>query len=871
MEQDSVLLPASQMELVPLSFAQRRLWFVQQLEESKPIYNFPMAVRLVGVLDDGALEAAFNDLVARHEVLRTVITQVDGIASQVVLPQKTTAAFIRRDVKEPELRAALLRAAAYTFDLEREIPLRSWLFRLDDRTHVLLLLLHHIACDGWSLAPLFRDLTTAYVARLHAQPPAWTDLPVRYADYTLWQRDFVGEESDQHSGISQQIDYWRRTLAGLSEQLTLPTDRPRPTKASYRGDYIDFQLDAALHGKLRILARDCQVTLFMVLHAAVAALLTKLGAGTDIPLGAPVAGRTDDALHDLVGFFVNTLVLRVDTSGNPSFEELLKRVRAVDLDAYANQDVPFERLVEILNPSRSLSHHPLFQVALVLQNNSPVILDLPALTTSTQTYFSAAANFDLNFTLYENLGEDGSANGIGGQVAYACDLFDQATVQSLAARLVHMLAAVVADPSRPTSEIDLLSPHERQLMLVQWNDTALPVRQSMLPKLFERQVEKTPQATALTCGEVSLTYAQLNAQANRLAHLLISEGAGPEDLIALALPRSLHMVIAVLAVIKAGAAYLPLDPDYPPERLRFMLQDANPVRLLTLRELSARLPRDIPHMLVDGDRLLGELERMPATNPSDDDRVAPLLQQHPAYVIYTSGSTGNPKGVVIHHRGIVNRIEWMQAAYALEASDCVMQKTPTGFDISVWEIFWPLLQGAQLTLAIPGGHADSAYLVSLIKQRQVTVIHFVPSMLNAFLQEPSAAECSSLKRVFCSGEALQMETQKKAYATLGGHLHNLYGPTEASIDVTSWNCPRDTQSSFVPIGRPICNTQVYVLDAALQPVPVGVAGELYIAGEGLARGYLKRPALTAERFVANPFGSPGSRMYRSGDLARWLP
>ncbi|MFI8194719.1 amino acid adenylation domain-containing protein, partial [Streptomyces sp. NPDC085946] len=833
-------------ETVPLSFAQRRLWFLHRLEGASPNYNLPFVVRLEGELDRAALGAAFDDLVARHEVLRTVYPEVDGTPRQVILaPEPAAAGLPVTEVDETGLAAAVAAAAAHRFELTAEPPVRAELFALGQDVHVLVVVIHHIAGDGWSNGPLARDLSEAYAARRSGRAPAWEPLPVQYADYTLWQRELLGREDDPDSAVAGQLAYWTEALDGLPEELSLPADRPRPAVAGYTGGVVPLSIDAELHARLDGLARTSGASLFMVLQAGLAALFTRLGAGTDIPLGSAIAGRTDDALDDLVGLFLNTLVLRLDTSGDPRFDELVARARETALRAYAHQDVPFEHLVEALNPPRSLARHPLFQTMLTLHNNAEPRLDLPGLRVSPDLAEAGAAKFDLTFDLVEARGPAGEPEGLRGRLEYSTDLFDQDTVESLAARFVRLLEMVAADPGRRVGELELLDGAERERVLVGWNDTARAVAGSTLPELFEAQVARTPDAVAVTADQRTFTYARLNAWANRLAHALIEQGAGPERVVAVALPRSVELVVALLAVVKSGAAYLPVDAEYPAERIRSMLDDARPV------------------CVVDDLAQVRDTGEWPETDP-----VVSRESSHPAYVIYTSGSTGRPKGVVVPHAGIVNRLVWMQAEYQLLPGEGVLQKTPFGFDVSVWEFFWPLIAGARLVVARAEGHKDPAYLVSVIREQAVTTVHFVPSMLRAFVDEPGAVECAGLRRVLCSGEALPADLAARAQAVLGRKLHNLYGPTEASVDVTSWACAEGEQG-VVPIGRPVWNTQVYVLDADFRPVPPGVTGELYLAGDQLARGYLDRPGLTAERFLANPFGPVGSRMYRSGDLARW--
>ncbi|MEU6749061.1 amino acid adenylation domain-containing protein [Spirillospora sp. NPDC046719] len=842
--------PRRRPERVPLSFAQRRLWFLNRLEGPSPTYNIPVAIRLRGPLDRTALAAALRDVVDRHESLRTVFPEHEGTPYQVVLDAERPLLNVL-EVSEYDVAGAVMEAAGRGFDLAVDRPLLAELFRLGPHEHVLLLVVHHIAGDGWSLVPLARDVAAAYAARSAGRTPEWSPTPVQYADYTLWQGELLGDEADPESVISGQTAYWRETLAGLPDQLELPADRPRPTVATYRGDSVDFPVDADLYQALISLAQDTQVTLFMVLQAGLAASLTRLGCGTDIPIGSPIAGRTDEALDDLVGLFVNTLVLRNDTSGNPTFRELLERVREVDLAAYAHQDLPFEHLVEIINPPRSLGRHPLFQVMLATDNTPKPLIDLPGIDTQPYDLEINTAKFDLLFSLSERPATDDTPGGLEGTVNYATDLFDRETVQQIVACFERFLRAVTNDPDLPIASVDVLGPETRRKILTEWNDTEHEVTNATLPELFEAQVQRTPDATAVIFESTQISYRELNAQANRLARYLIDKGVAPERVVAVALPRSVELVVALLAVLKAGGAYLPLDLEYPEDRLAFMVDDARPVARLTA------LPTET------------ELASRSAENVTDADRIAPLLPSHPAYVIYTSGSTGRPKGVVSSHSGLQNRVQWMQSRYSLREDDRVLQKTPTSFDVSVWEFFWPLQVGAVLVLARPKSHNDPAYLAHLVRSEGITTAHFVPSMLAAALDEPSMRDCPSLRRVLCSGEALSSEHAQKFYEIFDAELHNLYGPTEASIDVCEAEITRETVGTNIPIGRPIWNTRLFVLDAGLSPVAPGVVGELYIAGKGLARGYLNRPGLTAERFVACPFGRPGERMYRTGDLARW--
>ncbi|CBW75576.1 Non-ribosomal peptide synthetase modules [Mycetohabitans rhizoxinica HKI 454] len=861
------LRPQPRPATLPLSFAQRRLWFTHQFEGPSATYNMPLPLRLFGTVDTHALQAALNDLLARHESLRTVFREIDGAATQQIIAAEAASLTLETvQVTEKALSQRLAQAAVHPFDLSREIPLRAWLFQLDAQEHVLLLLLHHIAGDGWSMAPLARDLGRAYAARLQGRAPDWTPLPVQYADYTLWQQALFGNEHDPDSMIGRQFAYWERTLAGLPERLELPFDRARPPVASYHGDYVAMRIDATLHSKLQALARAHEASLFMVLQAALAALLTRLGAGNDIPIGTAIAGRTDEALDELIGFFVNTLVLRTNTSGNPSFNALLKRVRETCLAAYAHQDAPFEQLVERLNPTRSTAHHPLFQVSLVLQNTAVQPFDLPGLRLVPEPIDTFTAKFDLFFSFDEVTSPDGSAHGLEGLIEYATDLFDRDTVDRLARRFIRLLEAIADAPAQPIGQLDLLETAERQQLLNGWNDTAQPICEATLPALFETQVAKAPDAIALVFEDRHVSYAELNAQANRLAHYLIAEGIGPEDIVAVALPRSPQMISALLGILKAGAAYLPLDPDYPCERLAFMLTDAQPKRVLTDASSAKRLPNEYTAVLhLDDPAICAALTQRSESNPSDTHRRRPLVPRHPAYVIYTSGSTGKPKGVVVTHAGSHNLTTTQIERFSLSPHSRVLQFASLSFDAAFWEMCMSLLSGATLVLGRSEQLLPGDALAKLASDQAITHATLPPSALAA-LPADSLSTCSHL---IVAGEACPPHLVEQW--SQARHMTNAYGPTEATVCVAMRRFSPDEAVTEVAssIGRPIGNTQLYVLDEHLQPVPVGVSGELYIGGIGLARGYLNRAALTAERFIAAPFGPAGARLYRTGDLARW--
>ncbi|WP_328869582.1 amino acid adenylation domain-containing protein [Streptomyces sp. NBC_00287] len=825
------LAPAAERpERIPLSAAQRRLWLVERIAGGSVAYKFPLVFRLRGALDLDALRAALSDVVGRHETLRTRILEEDGEPYQWIAGAGEPE-FLVADCSEHELAARIEATQRRPFDLSTELPVRAEVLRLGPDDHVVALMLHHIATDEWSDRPFLTDLTTAYLARREGRAPDWAPLPVQYADYTLWQDTLLGQVG------AGQLAHWTETLRELPEELPLPLDRPRPDEPTGRGGRVRLELDPGTGRALRELSRATGTSMFMLFQAATAALLHRLGAGEDIPLGAPVAGRADEALNDLVGFFVNTLVLRTDTSGAPTFRELLARVREGDLAAFEHQDLPFDHVVEALNPPRVTGRNPLFQVMLGYHyrpDGDPDVLELPTEWFDMDT---GTAKFDLHFTFVDETGP----GRLLLLLEHALDLCDEATARRLARHLIRLLEQVAADPDLPVRDLDLLDADERHLVIEGWNDTAHEVAPTTLPELFRAQAARTPDALALVFGEQRLTYAELDARVEHTARVLAGMGVGPERTVGVALPRSVELVVALLAVHRAGGAYLPLDAGHPAERLAFTLDDARPVCVIR-------------------DALPGGAEgELPAAYD-------PLS---PAYVIYTSGSTGRPKGVVVPHEGIANRLLWMQDAYGLTAEDRVLQKTPAGFDVSVWEFFWPLITGATLVVAPPEAHRDPARLAALIQEQGVTTAHFVPSMLQVFLEEPAAAHCMGLRQVMCSGEALPLAVAERFHRRLPARLHNLYGPTEASVDVTATEVP--TGVGQVTIGRPVWNTRAYILDAALRPVPPGVAGELYLAGVQLARGYLHRPGLTAERFVADPYGGPGARMYRTGDLARWLP
>ncbi len=843
-----------------LSYAQQRMWFLWHLEPQSGAYNLPSAVRLNGPLDRQALERAFASLVQRHEALRTVFPRgADDSLAQAPLQRPLEVAFedcsgLPEAEQEARLREEAQRESLQPFDLCEGPLLRVRLIRLGEERHVLLLTLHHIVSDGWSMNVLIEEFSRFYSAYATGAEPGLPALPIQYADYALWQRSWL-EAGEQE----RQLEYWRGKLGERHPVLELPTDHPRPAVPSYRGSRYEFSIEPALAEALRGTARRQGLTLFMLLLGGFNILLQRYSGQTDLRVGVPIANRNRAEVEGLIGLFVNTQVLRSVFDGRTSVATLLAGLKDTVLGAQAHQDLPFERLVEAFKVERSLSHSPLFQV---MYNHQPLVADIEALDSVAGLSFgqldwkSRTTQFDLSLDTYEKGGRLYAA------LTYATDLFEARTVESMARHWQNLLRGMLENPQASVDSLPMLDAEERYQLLEGWNATAAqyPLQRGV-HRLFEEQVERTPTAPALAFGEERLDYAELNRRANRLAHALIERGVGADRLVGVAMERSIEMVVALMAILKAGGAYVPVDPEYPEERQAYMLEDSGVQLLLSQSHLKLPLAQGVQR--IDLDRGAPWFEDYSEANPD-----IYLDGENLAYVIYTSGSTGKPKGAGNRHSALSNRLCWMQQAYGLGVGDTVLQKTPFSFDVSVWEFFWPLMSGARLVVAAPGDHRDPAKLVELINREGVDTLHFVPSMLQAFLQDEDVASCTSLKRIVCSGEALPADAQQQVFAKLPqAGLYNLYGPTEAAIDVTHWTCVEEGKDA-VPIGRPIANLACYILDGNLEPVPVGVLGELYLAGRGLARGYHQRPGLTAERFVASPFVA-GERMYRTGDLARY--
>ena len=877
------LSAAQRREPLPLSPAQQRQWFLWQLDPRSTAYHIQGALRLKGQLDQDALSAAVAALAERHESLRTRFSPADDGEARQHIDAAGRLALSLVDVQglsdaesttesgaesvaesntesDAESRAidTLQALNAEPFDLSAGPLARLTLIRVAPAEHILALVVHHIVADGLSVQRLVHELGARYAAAVHGKALQLSALPVQYADYSVWQRQWLAQGDVEGGVCERQLRYWRAQLGAAGEPLRLPSDFPRQAVMRYRAGQHEFLLPDRLSAALRRASDHTGVTLFMRLLAAFQVLLYRYAGQSEVRVGVPVANRGPAQIGDVVGFFVNTLVLRAVLDGRMPLSQAVQQAATATLEGQAHQDLPFEQLVEALRPERSLSHNPLFQVLFNhLQEDYRPLEDSFGLAVSREPFTADSAQFELTLDTRED------ANGqLRASFTYAKELFAPATIERMAAHYVRVLTALAERPQQALGEIELLSGAERQ-QLQTWsiNSTAYPDSEPV-HRLIEQQVETDPTATALIFNDEHLSYAEFNARSNRLAHYLIALSVKPEVKVGIAVERSIEMVVGLLAILKAGGAYVPLDPEYPPARLAYMIKDSGIELLLTQSRLKAALP------LTDTLQVL-ELDTLDLSAESEHDPQVAVHGENLAYVIYTSGSTGQPKGAANRHRALHNRLQWMQDAYRLDGSDTVLQKTPFSFDVSVWEFFWPLMVGARLALAGPGEHRDPDRLVERITAHDVTTVHFVPSMLQAFLRHEGIAACTGLRRVICSGEALSVDAQQALFKRLPRvALHNLYGPTEAAIDVTHWACCDDDRS-HVPIGRPISGMQTWVLDEALQPAPQGVAGELYLGGVGLARGYWQRPDLSAERFVADPLDQPGGRLYRTGDWVRW--
>jgi amino acid adenylation domain-containing protein len=858
-EDETRIVPRETHSPAVCSFGQRRLWIIDRLMPGKAFYNTPAVQRISGHLDIPVFERAVNEMIKRHQALRTVFKEENDEPLQVILEElKLSVAVedlrhLRGAGQDAEVRRLALAEVAGPFDLETGPLLRMTLLRLDRENYVLLFISHHIISDIWSMTIFIRELTAIYSAFLSGKSSPLPEPVIQYADYALWQRRRMQGETAE-----KQMTYWREQLGADIPVLELPADRPRPPVQTFSGDIMDYRLSPEPARQIITLAQEQQCSLFMVILAVLNLLLYRYSGQDDILVGAPVAGRNRVELESLIGYCSNTLVFRTSLTGNPPFRELLAGVRRVTSSAYDNQDIPFERLVEEFQPARYMSHTPLFQVMLVTHAPIPGTGESAGLTLANLPVHNKTCKFDLWFSAFDADGE------LSGQVEYNTDIFDEPTIRRLTGHFKTLLEGISADPDRRIDAFPLMPEVEKEQLLFHWNDTAAGYPVRCLHHAFEDRAARTPEAPAAAFEGQEITYRRLNHLAGLLARRLRRLGAVTGMPAGICLERSIELVIGLLGILKAGGAYMPLDPDYPRERLAFMVKDAALSLLVTSKPLMELLP------FYKGKTIILDGHQQEEDAGTTAHKIMP---HHPAYIIYTSGSTGKPKGVVVPHEGISNRLEWMQSEYHLSAEDRVLQKTPFSFDVSVWEFFWPLLEGALLVLARPGGHKDGAYLVAMIREYKITTMHFVPTMLGAFLETPGLTGIPSLKRVICSGEALPAEYRDRFYDIFGGGvaLHNLYGPTEASVDVTYWQC-KPGGGRTIPIGRPVANTRMYVLDRGLEPTPIGIPGEIHIGGVQLAHGYLNRPELTAQRFAGlnRPYLKE-NKLYKTGDLGRWRP
>lgn len=849
----SVLLtPDAHTSTPPLSFAQERLWVISQFHPGLNAYHIPVAVRVTGPLNYAALQSAVTQVIERHSVLRATFPTANGNVTQTIAPASPIQLPIKEVARDDaSIESIIHDALVEPFDLARGPLFRLRLLRVHETDHTLVLVIHHLVFDGGSIGVLTQDLSTLYEANVFGTSSALPPLKIQYGDYARRER-----EDWRIGNLDSQLKYWEQKLASL-ENLALPTDKRRPEIQSFKGAWYPFELGAQLSQQIATLNRRHSATMFMTLLGAFQILLHRYSGQSDIAVGTPISGRSHPDLEPLVGLLVNTLVIRGKVTPHQTVSQFLKELRETCLDAYSNQNVPFEKIVEELNPERDISRNPLFQALFSLSNVMPASTrpqnDLGLAHEPLETVVS---KFDITLSLED----DGAA--IRGGFEYNTSLFEKDTVARMAEHYLALLKKIATDPEEKIEDLRMLSSGETKQVITEWNETKVQYPSLYVHELFERQANSSPSAIAVTFEGEEITYKELNLFANQIAHKLTRIGVGPETVVAVSMERSIEMVAGLIAILKCGAAYLPLDPELPPARTSQIIEQALPHVVIT------QFPEQVSKL--GGHPSLVHLTRDAFANEPGDNLDQAVIAEQAVYVIYTSGSTGQPKGVINQHRSLSNRIQWMQDTYKLSSIDRVLQKTPYSFDVSVWELFWPLSAGATMVLAKPGGHRDPEYLGGLIESERVTVLHFVPSMLDAFIEAGQLGTCSGVRLLFCSGEVLAMPTLLKVASSLTAEIHNLYGPTEAAIDVSSWRCSRNDQARrSVPIGRPIGNTQLYILDDTHRPVPIGVLGTLYIGGSNVARGYLKEPALTAERFVPDPFSSrPGGRLYNTGDLAR---
>ena len=853
----------------PVSSAQQRLWFIDQLDPGTPAFNIPAAVRLLGSLDVEILEQCFDEIINRHEALRTSFAADDGLPVQVIAPSlKFEIPLVDiRHLPEAERMAhvekLITSECQRSFDLTRSPLMRATLVVLGEHDHVLVMMMHHIIGDVWSVRVVMKELATLYEAFSARRPSPLPELPIQYCDYSTWQREWL-----QGEDLQSQLAYWKQKLIGMPEALELPTDRPRPPVQSIWGAKHFLKIPKQLTDTLRAIAQEEKASLFMTLLAAWKVLLHRYTGQHDIVVGAPVANRNRSEFEGMVGFFVNSLILRTDLSGDPSFRELLRRVRETTFEAFANQDFPFERLVEVLQPARSMSRNPLFQTDFILQNSPRSAYQVTGLTFEALPVQNGTAQLDLTLDLWEE------PDGIGGWLEYDTDLFDASTAARMIGNYINLLERIAAAPGERISRYSLLTDEDRERVLVEWNATARDYKlDTAFPRLFESQVERTPDAVAVVCGPNQLSYAELNQRANSLARLLVEQGVGADAVVGLLMRRDVNLLISILAVMKAGGAYLPLDPDYPVERQRTILGQSGARVLVTASEF-------LPIVEDLGEDLLTVVAEEALAQPRETQNLpSRSLPDNLAYIIYTSGSTGVPKGVMIHHRGMINHLWANLEALSMTDADVLAQTASQCFDISVWQFLAPLIIGGRVHIFADEITQDPVRLLREVDRAGVTVWEIVPSLLQVALAEvktqPQKPELQWLRWLLPTGEEVPAALCREWFRSYPRvPLMNAYGPSECSDDVTLaaiYESPAESVSR-VSIGRPVGNLQVAIVDRQLNLVPVGVPGELCVRGVGVGRGYLSLPARTAAVFVPDPFSTePGARMYRSGDRAKYLP
>jgi len=851
-------------ESFPLSLGQEDLWFLHELAPESATYNIPFCVRFKRQVDRERLERSIRVLLQRYPILRCAFfSDAKGLRQRVgPLPERCLELVDASGWGDEELNRQVNACYRKPFDLSLGPVVRTTLFTSQEEGSVLLFSAHHIVFDAWSLGVLLSDLAALYDG---SDPSELTTKSASYAEFVTWQRRMIQSPQGEVAW-----NYWRSRLQKVLTPVCLPTDHPRPIAPTFRGAAHHFEIPASVGSQLRRLAQAENATPFALLAAAFHALMHRYTGAPEIPIGTPLAGRSLPEFECAVGYFVNPIILSAPIEADTTFRQHLAAMRETIIGAQEHGDFPFIELVRRLRPERDTSRTPLFQVMLNLIKSTQIgvagdmlqsggsDLRLGTLEFEAFPLEQHEAQFDLDLTLLDT----GSA--LPASLSYNLDLFDGETAARIAKHFLTLLSAAMANPDRRIAELPLLTPEEQTGILVDWNATARAYPDTTIHRLIEEQVRRAPEATALVFEERSMSYRELNYRANQLANYLRQLGVGPNTLVAVCIERSFEMVIALLGILKSGGAYVPIDPGYPADRQEYMIKDADASVILTQAKFADRLSNPARHLLTL-DKSWNQIVIQPGEDHKDFVQPGDLV-----YSIYTSGSTGQPKGAMNTHRGVCNRLLWMQDQYRLTNADCVLQKTPFSFDVSVWEFFWPLMTGARLVLARPEGHKDPAYLVRLIQETRVTTLHFVPSMLRVFLEAEGLGECNSLRLVICSGEALPYELQERFFELLPAELHNLYGPTEAAVDVTYWACQRASERKIVPIGRPVANTQAYVLDGNMQPMPVGVPGELFIGGVQVGSGYWRRPELTNERFILDPFRAAG-RLYRTGDLVRWLP